>query len=450
MNKQGGEKRGLKIVFIIAAIAFVIMYAIVQAGVLSNAVRVVVAVITPILIGVAVAYILNPLLRFFEFKVFKKMKNKNLNRSLSMILTYVVAAIVMAVLVYILVPRIIDSVEEVVRNHDKYITTTTGLINGILNKVLSNEETVEYVKNDDISKALVSFLTGSDGKEGEKTIAEYIKGLIPGYVAPVFGGVTDVIIGIFISIYVLHSKEKLQAQARKIGVAFLPEQKVSVIGKYINITHTTFTKYFVGKIFSSVCIMMIMLVLMLVFRMKYAILVAFIIGITDIIPIFGPIIGAVPSFIIVFTSSGPKEALIFLLLILVVQQIEGNIIAPKILGDATGISSLWVIISIIIMGECFGFIGMLIGVPVFAVGTIIIKEIVETRLRKKEKPTQTEEYYLEDAIVDPYNDHHLPIITKIVLKIKRSKKKHDHKHEDKAQKPDDKAQKPDDNKENKE
>ena len=128
------------------------------------------------------------------------------------------------------------------------------------------------------------------------------------------------------------------------------------VSKYVGITHKTFLGYFVGKVLGSLCVMFIMLALMMLFRMPYPFLISAIIGVTDIIPIFGPIIGAIPSFLIIFIVD-PKKAILFLVLIIIVQQIEGNIISPKILGEKTGISSLSVIIAIIIMGEYFGIIG---------------------------------------------------------------------------------------------
>ncbi len=416
MNGQGGEKRGFKIVFVIAALAFVLMFAIVNASTLSAAVSSVMGVLSPIIIGFAIAYALNPLLRLFEYKVFKKMKRKNVNRALSIFLTYVVAFLIVVLLMYLLIPQIIKSVNSLINEYDVYVSTATNFINNIINKIVSNNDGARYINEAQIKDAVLKFFSQSENVLGGvmEYIVEYGMGL--------FVGIKNLVLGLFISVYVLISKEKLQAQTRKFGAAMFSEQKVNIIGKYVSITHNTFSNYFIGKILSAIIVMAIMFVLMMIFGMReYALLVSFIIGVTDIIPIFGPIIGAVPSFFIIFISS-PEKALLFLLLIILVQQIEGNIIAPKILGDATGISSLCVIIAIIIMGEYFGFIGMLIGVPVFAVGTVIVKEFLDTRLRKKNKPIETEEYYLADSVVDPYADR-TPAITKLFLRIKRKIKK---------------------------
>jgi predicted PurR-regulated permease PerM len=415
MNNQNGEKRGFKIAFVIAAILFVLMFAIINADKLAGAVSAVVSVFSPIIIGFAIAYILNPILRFFEFKVFKNMKRKSLNRVLSIVLTYVVALAIVVALLYLLIPQIVKSINSLVNEYDVYVTTATGFINNIISKVVADGG-AGVVNEEQLKGAISGFFFKSGDVLGGAVgyVVEYAMGL--------FVGIKNLVLGLFISFYVLASKEKLMAQTRKLGVAMFDEKRVSVIGKYLNITHTTFTNYFVGKIISSAIVTLMMFVAMMVFGMReYALLVSFIIGVTDIIPIFGPIIGAVPSFFIIFISS-PEKALLFLILIIIAQQIEGNIIAPKILGNATGISSLCVIIAIIVMGAYFGFVGMLIGVPVFAVGTMIVKEIVETRLRKKHKPVETEEYYLDDSVVDPYAEH-VPLVTKFVLNVKRKMKK---------------------------
>ena len=415
MNNQNGEKRGFKIAFVVAAILFVLMFAIINADKLAGAVSAVVSVFSPIIIGFAIAYILNPTLRFFEFKVFKNMKRKSLNRVLSIVLTYVVALAIVVALLYLLIPQIVKSINSLVNEYDVYVTTATGFINNIISKVVADGG-AGVVNEEQLKGAISGFFFKSGDVLGGAVgyVVEYAMGL--------FVGIKNLVLGLFISFYVLASKEKLMAQTRKLGVAMFDEKRVSVIGKYLNITHTTFTNYFVGKIISSAIVTLMMFVAMMVFGMReYALLVSFIIGVTDIIPIFGPIIGAVPSFFIIFISS-PEKALLFLILIIVAQQIEGNIIAPKILGNATGISSLCVIIAIIVMGAYFGFVGMLIGVPVFAVGTMIVKEIVETRLRKKHKPVETEEYYLDDSVVDPYAEH-VPLVTKFVLNVKRKMKK---------------------------
>ena len=204
-------------------------------------------------------------------------------------------------------------------------------------------------------------------------------------------GLWNVVLGIIISIYILIDKEKFCALAKKISYAILPQRAAD---KTIEITHRssdTFGKFLSGKILDSLIIGILTFVVLTIFKMPYTLLVSVIVGITNIIPFFGPFIGAIPSVIIILFVS-PVKALWFLLIILVIQQIDGNIIGPKILGDSIGISAFWILFSILVAGKFLGLVGMVIGVPLFAVIYSIIKEVVESQLDKKGMKTKTEDY----------------------------------------------------------
>lgn len=402
-------KKGLLITLAICAIVFVLLFAMVNMGVLSEAISSILAVLTPVIIGFAIAYILNPILRFYEFKVFKKIKNTNVLRGLSILCTYLTAIVMIAALLYLLIPSVVKSIVDLVGNYNDYVSAATDWINAVLSKFTSRGPGHEFVDEIAIKTAISDFFKLSGDAFG--AIADYIVK----YGMGLFVGIKNTVIGIFISIYVLISKEKLQAQVRKFGAAVFNETKLRHLGKYINLTHRTFSNFFVGQVFDACILTVVAFIVFSIFRMPYALLVSVIVGVTNVIPIFGPILGAVPSFFIIFIVS-PQKALLFLVLIIILQQIDGNIIAPKILGESTGISSLGVITAIVIMGDLFGIFGMLIGVPVFAVATLILKEFVETKLKKKGKSIETAEYYLKDAVVDPY-EHHVPITRKMWNKI---------------------------------
>ena len=156
-------------------------------------------------------------------------------------------------------------------------------------------------------------------------------------------------------------------------------------------TNETFGKFIVGKIIDSVIIGVLSFIIFAIFKMPYNLLISVIIGVTNIIPFFGPFIGAIPSFIIILFVS-PSKALIFLLLVFIIQQIDGNIIGPKILGDSIGISAFWILFSILVAGKFLGLVGMIIGVPLFAIIYSVIKEDVEYKLKNKNLPTETKDY----------------------------------------------------------
>lgn len=415
------KKRGITIAVALVVVAFVVFYAIVNMGAISGFFSSAINVLSPIIIGAGLAYILNPLLRFFEFKVFVKISKKGARRALSIACTLLLAAAFFVILLLMFIPELINAAEQFIGDYDEHISNTANLINEFVRKILPSDN--DYVSKDDINNAILDFLKVSG------SVLDFIKDKAVQYVSGMFTGVANTILGIFIAVYMLVSKERLLAQTRKFGNAVLSDAYMEKICKYVSITHKTFLGYFVGKVLGSLCVMFIMLALMSLFNMPYRFLISAIIGVTDIIPIFGPIIGAIPSFFILFIAD-PKMALIFLVLIVVVQQIEGNIISPKILGEKTGISSLSVIIAIIIMGEYFGIIGMIIGVPVFAVFITIVKELIETRLQSKGKPIDTAEYYHKDDVVDPHKVH-VPLVRRLYYKFEHKMFK---KKKEKAQK----------------
>ena len=186
-------------------------------------------------------------------------------------------------------------------------------------------------------------------------------------------------------------KEKFFALSKKITYALFPKTIAQRVIKLTHMSNETFGKFLSGKILDSLIIGIMTFIILYVCKMPYALLVSVIVGITNIIPFFGPFIGAVPSFIIILFVD-PVKALWFLLIVFVIQQIDGNIIGPKILGDSIGISAFWILFAILVAGKFLGIVGMVIGVPLFAVVYSIIKEIVEERLRKKGLKVQTEDY----------------------------------------------------------
>ena len=205
-------------------------------------------------------------------------------------------------------------------------------------------------------------------------------------------GFMNFLIGFVASIYILWSKETFQAQSKKIIVALLSPKgadHVFYLGRNI---YRVFNGFVIGKIVDSAIIGVLCYIGILILKMPYPALIATVIGVTNVIPFFGPIIGLVPcAFLILLVN--PLQAFYFVIFILVLQQVDGNVIGPKILGNTVGISGFWVLISITIAAGIFGFAGMLLGVPVFAVIYLIISDIVNSALRKKQKTTITDEYY---------------------------------------------------------
>lgn len=412
--ENNGKHKAITGILVACAIIFVLLYAIINIGVISNIFSYVINVFSPVLIGLAIAYVLNPILRLFEFKIYKKILRPTANRVLSIISTYIVALIIVAGFVYLLVPSIIETITEFANNYDAHIADTTELINRLIVKITENEDLHDLLDPVQIQDAIVKFF--ADSGDLLETVMEYVTI----YGTKLFVGVKNTIFGIVISVYVLVSKEKLQAQTRKLCAAIFTEQKTQKLAGYVNLTHKTFSNYFLGSIFDCFVVMVLCLAVFLIADIPYAMLIAVIVGVTNIIPVLGPFLGAIPSFFIIFVSD-PIKAFVFLVLIIIIQQIDGNIIVPKIHGNSTGISSLAVVVVVLIMGEFFGFIGMLIGVPLFAVITTILKEFIDRRLTVKGKTTDTADYYLKSAIVDPHSTH-VPAVVKLYRFIVRCAK----------------------------
>ena len=224
------------------------------------------------------------------------------------------------------------------------------------------------------------------------------------------------VIGFIISIYVLGSKEKFAGQAKKIAYALFDRKMGNAVITNFRFIHSTFIGFIGGKIVDSIIIGVICFICTTIIGTPYAILVSVIIGVTNVIPFFGPWIGGIPSALLVLMVD-PMQALYFVILIMVIQQIDGNIIGPKILGDSTGLSGFWVIFAITIFGGLFGVLGMVVGVPIFAVFYAAVKASVNRMLVKKNLPTELSPYMTVGQIDESMS------FTEYVPPVKKKKKK---------------------------
>ena len=212
------------------------------------------------------------------------------------------------------------------------------------------------------------------------------------------GEFVNFVLGLIVSVYVLFGKERFTSQAKKLTYAFLSTDHANMLLHLTKKSNEIFGGFIIGKIIDSAIIGVLCFIGLSILRMPYTLLVSVVVGVTNVIPFFGPYIGAIPSAILI-TLADPKMGLYFLIFILVLQQVDGNIIGPHILGDSTGLTPFWVLFSILVGGGLFGFVGMIMGVPTFAVIFYIIGMIAERRLEKKNLPVPSE-YYGETSYVD--------------------------------------------------
>lgn len=369
----------------IVAISVILFYlAISQVTIFTDKLDSILVIMQPFIIGFAIAYIVNFLLDFYEKKVFetkhvKKLRLKS-KRGLAILFSYITAFFIISMFVKFLLPQLIDSVVGLVNDIPTYINNTTRFVDETITK-LNIEKQYSQVLMDNFNN-LVNYII---------KVATNLIPALGGFLASVASSIWNVILGIIVSIYLLKDKEKLCALSKKITYGLLPESYADEVIKLVDRSNYTFGRFLVGKIIDSLIIGVLTFIILSIFKMPYTILVSAIVGITNIIPFFGPFIGAIPSFIIILFVS-PVQALWFLLIILFIQQLDGNVIGPKILGDSIGISAFWILFSILVAGKVLGLVGMIIGVPLFAIFYSIVKDFIESKLRKKGLKTETKEY----------------------------------------------------------
>ncbi len=398
-------------------------------GILSSVIN----VLSPLIVGFTLAYLLTPILNFFEKKIFHFIKNKRALRCVGIVFTYVALILFLIGIGFIVIPQLSKSITDFitpqspdeVSKFDDYKYAFIDYANAFLNKLKESE----LISNKIDATVILNYINDkfSSGRSVLEDMVRYLANNIESFlIIP-----KNILLGLFISFYALFTKERLAAQAKKFAKAILPEEKYEKTYHLFSFTHSTFGGYFTGVVIDAVIVGIITFIALVIFGVPNASLVAVLVAVTNVIPIFGPFLGAIPSAVIIFISE-PSKVIAFIIIILLVQQIDGNIIAPRILGNSTGISSLAVIIAIIIMGSCFGFMGMFIGVPVFAVIIALIKEIIEEKLATKELPIETSSYYPKNSMVDT-DIPHLTLfdrlkntIAKLIKKIfKKQPKKED-------------------------
>ena len=373
-------------VFIVACSIIIFYLGISQLGVVLSKIHGAIGILQPFIIGFSMAYLLNFILKFYEKKIFensniKKLKLKQkTKRSFGILFTYATALVVVFLFIKFVLPQVVDSISGLINDIPSYINETNKFIDGTLAKLNIDQQYLRII-NENFND-LVNYII---------KVATNFLPLLGGMLTTVASSIWNIILGIIVSIYLLIDKEKFCALIKKITYAIFPKSASEKILEVSYMSNSIFGKFLIGKIVDSAIIGVLTFFILALCKMPYAILVSVIVGITNIIPFFGPFIGAVPSFIIILFIS-PVKALWFLVIIFIIQQLDGNIIGPKILGDSIGISAFWILFSILVAGKFLGLIGMVIGVPLFAVIYAIVKEIIEGKLKKINMNYKTEDY----------------------------------------------------------
>ena len=367
---------------------------------ISEVIDVIITSAQPITIGLVLTYLLMPVKNFIErpllewliSKKVKENKAKKTARAIGITGALIFLFIIIAVLIAMIVPTLINSIVGLVESMPGYIDS---FVKWIEDTGIGDSTFATYVGNTIMS------ITDHLGKWANTELLP----LAQQYLAQITSGVFSVVktvlnflIGIIVVVYVMSIQETLLGQSKKIIYAFFPAKKGNIIIETVRKSNEIFGGFIIGKIIDSAIIGVIAYIACMIMQIPSAFLVAFIIGVTNIIPFFGPFIGAVPSVLLVLIQS-PIHSIYLTIFVLILQQVDGNIIGPKILGDKTGLASFWVLTSILIAGGLFGFFGMVLGVPVFAVIYYIWQQVIIYRMKKRNLSADTKDY-IELVYVD--------------------------------------------------
>lgn len=382
-------------VLVMLCVAFVV-WGMTKAGFIKESLNEAFSVLAPVTLGVILAYLLNPLLDFFELKVFKNVKSKlrysKLRRGLSLTSTCLTVVIIIALIFMLLIPQMIESYNSFIDSYGSVEAAIDSIVNSVKDNKFFSENYATIMK----------FL-GMDPEDNMEEIinkgyeiAKQYMPVIINWLKNILSGVYNAVIAFIFCIYILAYREKLIATVRKIFTSLFSTDNYNRISHIFGITDKNFGGFIKGKILDSTIIFVIAYVVYWCMGLKFYPILAFITGVTNVVPFFGPFIGAVPVGFIVLIAQ-PEKLIWTLLAILLIQQLDGNFIGPMILGDSVGISPVWIISSILVFGGLYGFMGMLFGVPLFATIYALIKEWVEGNLKKKELPVETECYYSHNS-----------------------------------------------------
>ncbi len=357
----------------------------------------------PIIDGFVLAYLFTPILNMVEKKALNPIckkaglsmtaKVKKRVRAGAILATLAIVILIAYELFALIIPEVVRSVQSIIFQFPTYVNNLSNWALLLLKDNPDLEDTVNALINQYSAKILEYVNTNLLPHFNEilKTVSLSVIG--------VFKALWNLVIGLIISVYLLGSKERFAGQAKKMVYAMFDRKAGNELISDFRFIHGTFIGFLGGKIIDSIIIGIICFICTSIIGTPYSILVSVIIGVTNIIPFFGPWIGGIPSALLVLMVD-PRQALYFAILIIVIQQFDGNILGPKILGDSTGLSSFWVIFSITIFGGLFGVLGMIVGVPIFAVFYAGVKSLVNRHLRKKNLPTELEPYMTVGQIED--------------------------------------------------
>ena len=385
-NKEYKSKLlyGVIAAFFAISLSAVFVFFVFRNGEIQKSIQTMTRIITPFLIGCVMAYIIRPVCNFLENHLTaiaerdrQRPKMVGFMKGVSVFLSMLFAFFVIYILCAMVFPKLLISIIAITQRVPAYIRNLTALGEKIF---AENEYAAQWFTN--FSETIFEKVQNWARTDLIPQLGSLVGGVSTG-VKNVFSFMMNLLIGVIVCIYILIGRKKMGAQAKLVLYSIFRKEWAQRIEKEVIFADKVFSGFISGKLVDSAIIGVVCFIVLSIMKTPYAMLVSVIVGVTNIIPFFGPYIGAVPSAFLILTVN-PRQSLYFVIFIIILQQIDGNIIGPKILGNSTGLSSFWVLFAITIFGGIFGFPGMLVGVPVFAVIYDIAKQLINWGLRHHE------------------------------------------------------------------
>lgn len=371
-------KERIKANIIVAAVSIILFVILINFSKTVVFIKWILSIASPFFIAIGIAYVLNLLMKFFEDKAFYKMDSskklwvKKAKRPLSLVLSYVLTIALLAGIITFIIPDLSASIKTLTENIPSYASSFQTKL-------------MEILDHFEFSDAIISKIT-----EQWSNIMNKALGVLGNMVPQIFNvtvgitsGVINFFIGLIASIYLLNSKEKLLRNLKKLLYSFVPKKQANRVMHVCKIANKSFSSFISGQIIEAFILGTLCFIGMSICRFKYALLISVIVGATGLIPIFGAFLGAAPGAILLFVIN-PWQAFWFIVFIIVLQQIEGNLIYPRVVGTSIGLSGLWVMVAMIIGGGIGGLLGILIGIPSFSALYVLLRESVNKRLSKRQ------------------------------------------------------------------
>lgn len=396
--------------FLVVLCSIIVFFAIYRLRDVSEVINVILAILTPFIYGLVMAYLLCPIYNFTVRSIYALTKRVNVNiprpltvsKAVASLVSIIVLLVVITGILWMIIPGLVESIANIIQ----LLPDSMDSLRSWLDVKLVGWPEAQAVLNgwiNNFTENAIAFVT-------ERLLPEYssIAAGISEGVMGVFNVVKNFFLGIIICVYFLNSKENFAAQMKKIIMAVFSRKAADEIVQGAHFTNRTFGGFINGQIIDSFIIGLICFIVMTLFGWEYTLLISCIIGITNIIPFFGPFIGAIPSALLILMVD-TRQCIYFVIFIIILQQFDGNILIPKIQGSSTGLASFWVLFAVLVGGGLFGFIGMVIGIPMFAVIYAYVSRAINNRLEKRGLATDLAEYKVDNYTVRRKTERKRPL-----------------------------------------